>query len=256
MVSTCRTLSTVATVATAAALAVVVALTGAPAAAVRCALPRAYAGKSGVVSIEAEWQAPSRSSKWSRTNRLIDGRRTTFVVYKAGNKAHWVEPPPRKNANDILSFPFRVDKSGYYRVLLRSAAPHTTEWNDAWVSLPDPFRQTYGFIRRRWGNNKAWRPLNAAATRGWTKAYQNKGTTARATFDTFTVDHNPSVLVTRWLRRGQTYTLRVAGRSTRWALDRIVLFQCTRSGSDECVLEDKATFQAAIRAPRSRCGGV
>jgi len=253
MASTCRTLSTVATVATAAALAVVVVLTGAPVAAVRCALPNAYEGKSGVISIEAEWQAPSRSSKWSRTDRLIGGRRTTFLAYKAGSHTHRVEPPPRKNANDILSYPFTVDKSGNYRVLLRSAAPHKSEWNDAWVSLPDPYRQTHGFIRRRWGNNKAWTPLNAAATRGWTKAYQNKGTTAQATFDTFTVDHKPSVLVTRWLRRGRTYTLRVAGRSTRWALDRIVLFQCTRHGRDDCVLESKAAFQAAIRAPRSKC---
>eukprot|EP00168_Porphyra_purpurea_P012039 TRINITY_DN3126_c0_g2_i1.p2 TRINITY_DN3126_c0_g2~~TRINITY_DN3126_c0_g2_i1.p2 ORF type:complete len:256 (+),score=27.51 TRINITY_DN3126_c0_g2_i1:374-1141(+) len=252
MAPTCRPLSTATTAAAAAALAVAVALAGAPAAAVRCALPSTYVGNAGVVSIEAEWQVPTHSSQWSLTSRVVKGHHTTFVVYKAGNMAHRVDAPPRGISTTCWPFPLpltRVAATG-----CSSAPPPPTKPSGTTRGCPSPTR-TGGCTALSAGGGATTRrgsPSTPAPPGGGPRRTKTRGDHP-ATFNTFTVDHNPSVLVTRWLRRGHIYTLRVAGRSSRWALDRIVLFRCSRRGRDECVFEDTAAYQAAVHAPRSQC---
>lgn len=230
----------------------------------RCTYPAAYEGKNGVVAIEAEWQLPTdKEGPWSISNRFAgNGRPTTpwpnanatFIVYKANSQSPWVDsPPPDKPGHTVvLDFPFTIDEPGYYRLLLRSAAPHPTEHNDAWVRLPVPYRATYGFIRRRWAGEEKWQPLRASRTRGYVKAYQNQGGET-PTFHTFTVDHNPSVIVTRWLIPGSRYVVQVAGRSTQWALDRVVLFRCQRDEGATCLDHRGEDYRSAIGAESSRC---
>lgn len=266
MAPTCRTL------AAAAAAATLLALGARPAVgarARRCDFPSVYKGVRGVVSIEAEWQAPAapagggRQSPWSRSYRNVGSGRpttrrpkakTTFLVYKADSRSGRTDRPPRSRAVNppVLAFPFTVDVGGYYRVLLRSAAEHPTEHNDAWVRLPDPHRDLYGFARRRWSDDKTWVAMRPERSRGYVKTYQNVGR-SEPTFRTFTKDHKPSVMVTRWLRPGRKYVLEVAGRSTRWALDRVVLFKCARDDSDSCVSDEGAAYLRAIGARISRC---
>lgn len=265
MAPTCRTLAAAAAAAALLALAAARPTDGARAR--RCDLPAAYVGRAGVVSIEAEWQAPDAPAKgdalWARSYRRVGNGRpssgqpkagATFLVYKKDSRSGRVDRPPASNAAapQVLVFPFTVDVAGYYRVLLRSAAEHPTEHNDAWVRLPDPHRDLYGFVRLRWSSDTAWRPLKLDDSRGYIKSYQNVGRN-EPTFRTFTIDHKPSVMVTRWLVPGRKYVMEVAGRSTRWALDRVVLFQCSRDGSDSCVSDDSAEYQRAIDAKSTWC---
>lgn len=264
MARACRTLATAAAAAT---LLVLAAHPTGGARARRCDFPSVYKGVRGVVSIEAEWQAPSvpagRESPWSRSYRRVgSGRPTTrrpkanatFMVYKKDSRSGRTDRPPRSNAANppVLTFPFTVDIAGYYRVLLRSAAEHPTEHNDAWVRLPDPHRDLYGFVRRRWSDDKTWRPLQLEGSRGYVKTYQNVGKN-QPTFGTFTIDHKPSVMVTRWLTPGRKYKMQVAGRSTRWALDRVVLFKCARDDSESCVSDEGPAYLRAIGARTSWC---
>lgn len=264
MAPTCRTL------AAAAAAATLLAMAARPtcgARARRCDFPSVYKGVRGVVSIEAEWQAPSApvggESPWSRSYRRVgSGQPTTrrpkanatFLVYKKDSRSERTDRPPLSNAANpsVLAFPFTVDVAGYYRVLLRSSAEHPTEHNDAWVRLPDPHRDLYGFVRRRWSNDKEWRSLRPERSRGYVKTYQNVGKN-EPTFRTFTIDHKPSVIVTRWLKPGRKYVMEVAGRSTRWALDRVVLFKCARDDSESCVSDQGGAYLRAIGARTSQC---
>ncbi|GAB0490584.1 hypothetical protein MMPV_001821 [Pyropia vietnamensis] len=260
----CRTLAAAAAAATLVALAARPIVGASPR---RCNFPSAYKGNRGVVSIQAEWQAPDApvvgESPWSRSFRRVgcgrlNTRRSkagaTFLVYKKDGKSRRTDRPP--SAHDpnppVLAFPFTVDVAGYYRVLLRSAAEHPTEHNDAWVRLPDPHRQLYGFVRRRWSADRTWHELVPEHSSGYVKAYQNVGND-EPTFNTFTEDHKPSVIVTRWLSPGRTYVMEVAGRSSRWALDRVVLFKCARDDSLSCVSEESVEYRRAIRAKKSWC---
>lgn len=258
------------TLAAAAAVATLLSLVARPivgASPARCDFPSAYKGSRGVVSVQAEWQAPDApvvgESPWSRSYRRVGSGRpntrrpkagATFLVYKKDGKSRGTDRPPLSEVLNpqVLAFPFTVDIAGYYRVLLRSAAEHPTEHNDAWVRLPDPHRKRYGFIRRRWSNDKSWRALVVERSRGYVKAYQNVGKN-EPTFHTFTADHKPSVMVTRWLVPGRTYVMEVAGRSSRWALDRVVLFKCARDDSISCMSDESAEYLRAIGAKMSWC---
>ncbi len=163
------------------------------------------------------------------------------------------KPASFKDAR-IKSYFFQVNTPGVYRVVLRSAAPHWTEHNDCWMALPEsgaamtkdgvtvvpiagptPADQLHG----EWADNHAW-----------FKVYQNHGLNEWNTGGR-TKDFDGHAIVTGWLEAGKWYSVRLAGRSTQFAIDRVIVFRCE---GNECGY-DAHRFEAAntYTGPQSAC---
>lgn len=136
----------------------------------------------------------------------------------------------------VISYRVRVPADGRYRWSADMAAPHTTDYNDFWVQ----FRN--GVFKQRFGGL-------IAAGGGWLKVYSNRGANAFV-WGGGTVDHNPHMLITPWLWKGQIVEFRISGRSNKVSIAHFGLHKCqtTGRGSPTC-----ANLNAIKGAPIAQC---
>lgn len=124
----------------------------------------------------------------------------------------------------------KTDRSGTSKLVYRFVAPATsqyaftldwetngkTDYNDVWVDFPSG-----GWTLKRRDSTKL--------VRGWVKAYQNA---KERTIAAYSVDFNPhSISTTLVLQKGQTYLVKLGGRSTRVKVFSIIMFPCE---GDQC----------------------
>ncbi|KAK1866087.1 hypothetical protein I4F81_008607 [Pyropia yezoensis] len=112
----------------------------------------------------------------------------------------------------VIAYRVRVPADGRYRWSADMAAPHTTDWNDFWV-------------------------------------YSNRGANAFV-WGGGTVDHNPHMLITPWLWKGQVVEFRISGRSNKVQIAHFGLHKCqtTGRGSPAC-----ANLNVMKGAPVATC---
>jgi len=157
----------------------------------------------------------------------------------------------------IKTYFFTVNEPGIYRVMLRSAAPHTTEHNDCWVSLPESGAQMTknGFDTLEISPAiPAWEMEWAKVPdHTWFKVYQNQGGNQWNTGG-YTKDFDGHTILTKWLKNdGTWYSVRIAGRSTQFAIDRIIVFKCETT---ECAYPGlRYNLAKSYTGPQSACGG-
>eukprot|EP00171_Calliarthron_tuberculosum_P008809 IDg8809t1 len=158
----------------------------------------------------------------------------------------------------IKTYHFTVNEPGVYRVMLRSSAPHSTEHNDVWMSLPES-----GSQMTKDGLNMLpiADPLSAdqmwaykVPDNVWFKVYQNQG---GDTWNVggYTLDFDPHTVLTLPLQADETwYSVRIAGRSTQFDVDRIIIFKCEDT---ECAYSGlRYGVAKAYEGPQSECGNA
>lgn len=187
-----------------------------------------------ILVMDAEQRGPGGG--WEFKGDLPGYEGSGYLSYKPYSNIEWAEAKPQ-NMNDerIKTYWFKVKTPGHYRVLIKSAAPHVTEHNDIFMSLPES-----GAIMRRSGETKdlSW-PVDPNTDWGawvdpshWFKVYQNRGGNVWH-HGGVTVDHEGYSIVTRYLPAdGTWYSVRMCGRSTQFNVDRIYLYPCDLDGSD------------------------
>ncbi len=152
------------------------------------------------------------------------------------------------NSGGAITYLININSAGRYRFQLRSWQPDiklgthaaSTENNDCWLQLPDG-----GGIKKK-GNTE----INIGSSE-WVKVYQNN--TNGWTWKTSTVDNSPHEIFVDFPSAG-TYTLKLAGRSKLFVLDRFVLY---RSGNvSNNVSTAIATTDMPPESPRGACGGA
>lgn len=186
-----------------------------------------------IIVMDAEQRGPGGG--WEFMSSLGGYQGSGYLVYKPYSNFGGAEPKP-ENMNDprIKTYSFKVNTPGRYRVVLKSAAPHGTEHNDIFMSLPES-----GAYMRRHGE---WRdltwPLDTNADwdawvdgSNWFKVYQNSGG-LQWNYGGKTVDFEGHDIITRELEAGVTYTVRICGRSTQFNVDRIALYHCVEGQCD------------------------
>ena len=112
-----------------------------------------------------------------------------------------------------LEYGIRVPVESHYGIVLDMTTKHWTEHNDVWLR----WKNGRG-IRLRKGKSSFVRGNN------WIKAYHNKNGRAKASFS---VDFRPHSFSTAdVLKPGRTYSLYIAGRSSKVTVHRIIMFPC------------------------------
>ncbi len=162
---------------------------------------------NGLVVIETE-SVPTKAS-WSLQNTLAGATGNGYYEWKTGDPSGGIDAA----GQGILSYPVEITQAGTYRFLFRTAAPHTTEHNDAWGRFPD--------------NPAEARKSNGGSVvdliqNNWFKVYQNQGKD-KWNFDARTVDNNPHEIFALISSPG-VYRVELSGRSTQFKVDRLVLF--------------------------------
>ncbi|CAN8073081.1 unnamed protein product [Agarophyton chilense] len=187
-----------------------------------------------IIVMDVEQRGPGGG--WEFQSSLQGYGGSGYLSYKPWSSFGGTEPKPYSIHDErIKTYFFTVNVTGTYRVVMRSAAPHPTEHNDLWMSLPES-----GAVKRRFGETSnlgspAW--TNDAGevqlgTEHWFKVFQNSGGW-RWNWGGKTVDHNGHDVISRVLRAdGSWYSVRIAGRSTQFAVDRIALYLCEGAECD------------------------
>ena len=86
----------------------------------------------------------------------------------------------------------------------------------------------------------------------WFKVYQNQGLNEWNTGG-YTKDFDGHTILTGWLNADHWYSVRIAGRSTKFTVDRIIAFRCENT---ECAYSGlRYGIAAAYAGPQSQCGG-
>lgn len=116
----------------------------------------------------------------------------------------------------VISYRLEIPADGRFRWSTKMAAPHTTDWNDFWVRFPA------GVATQRYGGLVGVGDV-------WIKIYTNRGQRAFV-WGGRTVDHNPHMLITPWLTKGQIVEFRISGRSNKVAIAYFGLHRCQTSG--------------------------
>ena len=188
--------------------------------------------ENGLAIMEIE-SAPL-SDDWSLQTELGDYTGSGYYEWKHGNEANIIDSP----GGGILSYPIQISKTGVYRFLYRTAAPHPTEHNDAWIRFRD-------------------NPVEARTDDGdvinlgqdvWFKVYQGKGQDSW-NFAAHTEEGPHQVYAT--INSPGVYRLEVSGRSTLFKMDRLSLYHFdtvsygqatnTSTGESECLLPVELT---------------
>lgn len=181
-----------------------------------------------MIVIDAEQAGGGGGWKYKKYLNGYEG--SGYLVYKPKSNSAGVEKAPENLADKrIKTYWFKVNKPGMYRVVLKSAAPHRTDHNDLFMSLPES-----GAYKRRFGvlsdltspvdPKKQW--SKRASPSDWFKVYQNRGG-LQWDFGGKTVDFNGHDILTKKLRAdGTWYSVRISGRSTKFNVDRIALYRC------------------------------
>lgn len=122
---------------------------------------------------------------------------------------------------ETLEYKFTVPYKGTYAFVLDMTTSGKSEHNDVWV------RCDGGWTLRRFNGS-------VKEGNGFTKAYHNKGGRAQMAN---TVDFDAHQFSTKKvLMPGQTYTIEIAGRSTKTTINGIILFPCK---GEECQQSSK-----------------
>lgn len=197
---------------------------------------------------------------WNFSKNVPGYRGSGYLEYKPLSSFGGIEPKPYNYMDPrIKTYFFTVTKPGIYRIMLRSAAPHWTEHNDLWMSLPES-----GAQRTKDGVNYEViaspvpeqlmvsdyvNPVN------WFKVYQNAGDNTWNNGG-FNVDFDGHVVSTLPLDAEQEkwYSIRIAGRSTQFKVDRITVFRCE---DEQCAYHlDRYSMASTYDGPQSECGGL
>ncbi len=161
----------------------------------------------GLITMETE-SAPV-AGEWSLHNEVDGALGQGYYEWKHGDSNMRIDG----KGQGILRYAFKINTPGTYRLILRSAAPHTTEHNDVWARFTDNdvVARKSDTEERNLGQNN------------WFKVYQNKGKD-QWNWAANTVDHNAHRIYALIDAPG-TYHIELSGRSTLFKVDRIVLFE-------------------------------
>lgn len=128
------------------------------------------------------------------------------IVYKPWNFSPGHIDP---EGSSSITFRFNLTQPGEYYITGKSIALGHTEFNDFWLRFSEGMR-----LIRLDGTNE----FN---TTGWRKAYQNE---FESESTLYTVDHDPHQFQTLTsLEANKTYEIEIAGRSTRFYLEKLLL---------------------------------
>jgi hypothetical protein len=148
---------------------------------------------------------------WSYQTTIPGFSGSSYIEWKTGDPFGGVIP----GGTDILTYEIRISTPGRYRIQIRSSSENTSEHNDVWMRLPDN-----GAIREKIG-------VFTNLGNGWFKVYQNSGSNIWS-WNTWTVDGNPHNIFTEFPEAG-VYKLELSGRSTKYKIDRIILYDSTNT---------------------------
>jgi len=190
-----------------------------------------YAEQAGLLVFETE--SAVSTDDWSFHNEVEGALGSGYLEWKHGNDSGGID----KAGDGILTYSFQIQTPGTYRLILRSAAPHNTEHNDVWARFPQ--NEVYG--RKSNGSSEVDLGQNE-----WFKVYQNKGNDSW-NWAASTVDHNAHNIFAEISSPG-TYSLQLSGRSTKFKVDRIVLFH-------DLVQQNTATSNDNAQSPCDDGGG-
>lgn len=199
---------------------------------------RTTVGRNGKIVIPA-WRVPSRG-QWRRAFSA------SAIEWKPNGGGGIDEP---WNGNPVC-MRFVPDISALYYFTVISSSPHVTEHNDAWFRMSSP----PGFYR--------YQPRTGSvlpSSTAWFKGYQNEGDGKQANY-ILNVDYNGHQFVTPLLTKGNTYSICVAGRSTRYKIFKFVFVACPQKTADNwpknlyrCSRFSRYIRNAVKSTPTSRC---
>jgi hypothetical protein len=180
--------------------------------------------EAGLVVMEAESQPIA--GNWSQQTSVSGFTGNSYIEWKSGDLFTGTIPP----GTDVITYEVLISNPGRYRVQLRSASPSFTEHNDVWVRFPDN-----GALKEK---DEVFTSLGSS----WFKVYQNVSNDTW-TWSTSTVDFDPHAIFTDFPAPG-VYRLELSGRSTRFKIDRMVLYNSSVSA-------DFATSTSRPESPRN-----
>lgn len=181
----------------------------------------AFVEIGGLVVMEAESQPVV--GNWDLNTSVAGYTGDYYIEWKTGD--------PFTGAiaagTDIITYEVLINNPGRYRLQIRSAAPERTEHNDVWIRFPDN-----GALREKAG---VFTSLGTA----YVKCYQNVDNDTW-TWNSSTVDNNPHNIYTDFPAPG-VYRFQFSGRSTKFKIDRIVLYDASNT----------TTFAVSLSRPES-----
>ena len=161
-----------------------------------------YEEQNGLLIMEVE-SAPT-SGDWHALNTIPGYTGSSY--YKWDGNGQFSNPPTQ----GILDYTFNISTPGRYRFHIRSyqPGPGGADENDVWAHFPD-------------AQAKKYRSPDTTDLNGWFKVYQNS--IEVWTFNSFNVDFTPNDIYVDFNTAGE-YNLQLAGRSSEFSIDRIVLY--------------------------------
>ncbi len=180
----------------------------------------AFLEASGLVVMEYEHAAYDDLGHWGSVGTAYSGYTGDgYLEWKTGDDSTSID----SSGQDVLTWEFTITTTGVYQLHMRSRPSHNTEHNDVWIDFPD--LRAY----------KVKNDTDQGNLDGWTKMYNNGG--GNWGWQTTTVDNDRHDI---WVSIDSpgTYSFRCSGRSTRFAVDRIVL---RHSEASKTTAKDTAT---------------
>ena len=161
--------------------------------------------ENGLVIMEVE--TADLAGDWSLQTGIAGYTGNGYYEWKHGDNSMTIESP----GLGILTYPIQINQTGTYQFLYRTAAPHSTEHNDAFIRFRD-------------------NPVEARTVAGdvinlgqdaWFKVYQGAGGdnwnyaahTEDGPHQVYAIINTPGI-----------YRLEVSGRSTLFKMDRMSLY--------------------------------
>ena len=179
--------------------------------------PVVFLEKEGLLVIEAE--NTQRDEQWNLKKALAGYTGSGYIEWRGPDNM-------QKPGEGLHIYRIRISKTGTYRIQLRTyiaEGNNSTEHNDVWLRLPDAtnFYGEKADSHRVYpkGSGKTPEPEGAGKD-GWFKSYYNR--TNEWGWRTATSDHDPHDIYAEFSEAGD-YTIELSGRSSGFAVDRIVL---------------------------------
>ena len=183
----------------------------------------AFLEQNGMVVVEIE-SSPT-AHKWSSQTGVSNYTGTEYYEWDHGNTSLALT----NYGSGILSYQVQITMPGTYRFKFRSASPQVSDHNDAWVRFP---------------TNGAVAPLGSS----WFKVYQNKSGN-NWTYETKGEHNGQHAQVYTVFNTPGVYTIEVSGRSTRFKIDRFVLYHSS-------VADSTAENSSLPQSPTANCAGT
>lgn len=191
-----------------------------------------FVEQNGLVIIEVE--SATATDDWTLRTDLAGSTGTGYYEWRHGDPDEGVIGP----GQGVMTYSIKITKTGMYRFLYRTAAPHSTEHNDAWIR----FRDNNTEARTDGGD------VIDLGQDNWIKVYQGKGQ------DSWNwaahTEEGPHQVYPTFSTPG-TYRLEISGRSTQFKMDRMSIFHFAdvnwgtatnlNTGESECLLPVELT---------------